>query len=404
VLFWLSRSSVNVHIDATLTMAIVWSVGVRHAASTCKINTVKNGMIERRSIIIPLLWVGILINLGVLEASIPSEGLRGRTNLGNERITMQLFRDDRGTLQPVEKDSFKLERDIQLLVEANMETLFGLEFVSSEFSIAKFRLDSLAYDEPSNSFVIVEYKRGHSYSVIDQGYSYLSVMLNNKAEFILEYNEKTGKELKRSDVDWSSSKVIFVSPSFNSYQKTSLNFRGMPFELWEIRKFSGGLVALEQYIPSATDSIDKVAAGPNSIIKRVTSEVTIGSEEQLVSVLSQDLAEVWEEFKSRLLDLPGTSLYATKTYMSIKLDEATLAKIRFQRKDLSCELARGNVHSDAEISSGVFALDDPKSLAEVKEWSLRPKVRASVYVFRVRSLRELEYALFLVKQKYEQMS
>lgn len=68
-----------------------------------------------------------------------------------------------------------------------------------------FRIDTLAFDESSNSFVIIEYKKGNSYSVVDQGYSYLSTMVNNKAEFILEYNEKTNDVLKRNDVDWTSS-------------------------------------------------------------------------------------------------------------------------------------------------------------------------------------------------------
>ena len=116
---------------------------------------------------------------------------------------MQLFKNENGELLPIERDAFKLEKDIQSLVEANMDTIFGLEFVSSEFSITEFRLDSLAYDEQNNSFVIIEYKKGSSYSVVDQGYSYLSTMLNNKADFILEYNEKTGKTLRRDDIDWS---------------------------------------------------------------------------------------------------------------------------------------------------------------------------------------------------------
>ena len=65
-----------------------------------------------------------------------------------------------------------------------METLFGLELVTSEFTLGKFRLDSLCFDFENNAFVIVEYKKGSSYSVIDQGYSYLSLMLNNKADFV----------------------------------------------------------------------------------------------------------------------------------------------------------------------------------------------------------------------------
>ena len=46
----------------------------------------------------------------------------------------------------------------------------------------------------TNSFVIIEYKKGSSYSVVDQGYTYLSTMLNNKSDFVLEYNESTESE------------------------------------------------------------------------------------------------------------------------------------------------------------------------------------------------------------------
>jgi len=97
--------------------------------------------------------------------------------------------------------------------------------------VGEFRLDSLCYDNETNSFVVIEYKRGSSYSVIDQGYSYMSVMLNNKSDFILEYIEETGRSLKKSEVDFSQSRIIFISQSFNSYQKNSVNFKDVPFEL-----------------------------------------------------------------------------------------------------------------------------------------------------------------------------
>jgi hypothetical protein len=91
----------------------------------------------------------------------------------------------------------------------------------------------MAYDNETNSFVIIEYKRDKNFSVIDQGYAYLSLMLNNKADFILEYNENQEKTLKRKDVDWSQSRVVFISPSFTSYQKEAINFKDLPIELWE---------------------------------------------------------------------------------------------------------------------------------------------------------------------------
>ena len=42
---------------------------------------------------------------------------------------MQLFKNENGELLPIERDAFKLEKDIQSLVEVNMDTIFGLEFV-----------------------------------------------------------------------------------------------------------------------------------------------------------------------------------------------------------------------------------------------------------------------------------
>ena len=54
-------------------------------------------------------------------------------------------------------------------------------------------------------------------------------MLNNKADFILEYNEKavniSATPLKRQDVDWSQSRVIFVTPEFTKYQQHAIGFR-----------------------------------------------------------------------------------------------------------------------------------------------------------------------------------
>ena len=223
---------------------------------------------------------------------------------------MNLYQNKNNTLTPVEREIFKLEKDIQCLVESNMDTLFGLEFISTEFTIGDFRLDSLAFDSDNNAFVIVEYKKGHSYSVVDQGYSYLSVMLNSKADFILEYNEKTGRQMKRSDVDWSSSRVIFISPSFNSYQKNSVNFGDVPFELWEIKKFDNDLVGFEQCHATSTESIEKLSK--SSFCNKVSSEVRVVTEQDHLNSLSEDIKTVWQSFKSRLEEFSDSSFLSQK--------------------------------------------------------------------------------------------
>ena len=314
---------------------------------------------------------------------------------------MQLFRTSGGVLTSLERDSFKLERDIQSLVETNMDVLFGLQFVSTEFSIAEFRLDSLAFDEQNNSFVIVEYKKGHSYSVVDQGYSYLSVMLNNKAEFILEYNEQTGRQLKRSDIDWTSSRVIFVSPSFNSYQKNSVNFRDVPFELWEIKKFDDDLVAFEQWRSSSTESIEKLSSGnKSSVISKVSSEVKVLSEKDHVSNLSDGLNPVWTKLREKLVDFADTSFFVTKGYISWKRENTAVCFIHFRKKRLQIEILRGNIKENGERSKGFFTVDDPKGMTGDRSWNWKSGAQGHVYIIGLKDLSDLDYVMFLLEQKY----
>ena len=50
-------------------------------------------------------------------------------------FNMELYKLNNNKLSPVDQKSFDLEKDIQSLVENNLETLFNLEFVSTEFNM-----------------------------------------------------------------------------------------------------------------------------------------------------------------------------------------------------------------------------------------------------------------------------
>lgn len=317
---------------------------------------------------------------------------------------MLLFKNKDLSLTPIERDSFKLEKDIQTLVEANLDTLFGLELVTSEFSVGEFRLDSLAYDEQSNAFVIVEYKKGHSYSVVDQGYSYLSVMLNNKAEFILEYNERTGKQLKRTDVDWSNSRVMFVSPSFNTYQRNSVNFRDVPFDLWEIKKFDDGLIALEQCKSTSNESIEKISGSTStSVISRVTLEVKAATESDHVGNLDKPLKNVWASLKERLEEFSDTSFFISKSYISWRRDSTAICFIHFTKRCFKINILRGNVNSDGAASKTFFVLDDPKKLASEYSWNRKNGHRGHEYRLELKQSKDIDYVMFLLEQKYKSL-
>ena len=317
---------------------------------------------------------------------------------------MQLFSVSNDALTSVEKAPFALEKDIQVLVEKNLETLFSLQFVSTEFSIANFRLDTLAFDEQANAFVIIEYKKGSSYSVIDQGYSYLSTMLNNKADFILEYNEQTGTTLKRDEVDWSASRVIFVSPSFNAYQKNSVNFRDVPFELWEIKRFANDLVVFEQHQSSSNESINHLSnESGNSVIQQVSKEVKQVTEEELLSSVPQDLRNLWTQLREKLSAYPDTNFYTTKGYVGWKKDSTGISFNRIQKNQITAEILRGSKTSSGESSKGFFTLDDPKNLAQDRTWHWKSGKTGHSYVVKICDASDLDYALYLLNQKYESL-
>ena len=305
-------------------------------------------------------------------------------------------------LKEIKKEPFKLEKDIQQLIEANTEELFDLEFVATEFTIGEFRIDSLCFDRENNCFVIIEYKKGSSYSVVDQGYSYLSVMLNNKAEFILEYNEAKKNQLKREDVDWSSSRILFISQSFNNYQKNSVNFKDIPFELWEIKKYSNKTVSLRQLISSSKESINKVAGKKDSTIHNVGKEINVLSEEDTLrnKKVSDSIKELYYQLKERILVWDDVSLSAKTHYISLKKGKRVFVYLNF-RKDYMrvhiLSLLKTDWSNSEQIKpKNVFTLDDPKGMFST--WENDYKV---LYTYDLKDDKELDYFLLMVKQKYD---
>lgn len=200
-------------------------------------------------------------------------------------------------LEYIKEKPFKLEKEIQKLTEENLGLIFNLDFVKSEFQLNNFRIDTLAFDKESKAFIIIEYKRDKNYSVIDQGYAYLSLMLNNKADFILEYNENKSFTLRRNDVDWSQSKVIFISPSFTIHQKEAINFKDLPIELWEIKRYENNIISYEQIQRLGARESIKTISKTDETINKVTREIKVYTEEEHLEKASPEIKELYEKLK-----------------------------------------------------------------------------------------------------------
>jgi len=259
-------------------------------------------------------------------------------------------------LTEVREIKFKLEKDIQNLTENNLETIFNLKFVKSEFIIQNFRIDTLAYDFENKSFVILEYKKDKSFSVIDQGYAYLSLMLNNKSDLILEYNETLKTNLKRNDVDWSQSRVIFVSPSFTNYQKESINFKDLPIELWEVHLFQDDIVSFIPHQPSGATETIKTISKKSETIEKVSKEVKVYTESDHTEKASEEIAELYLKFKSSILNIgDAVSVKPTKMYISFALNKKPICDFHLYKGYLKIwiNLRKGELQDVKRIAKDV---------------------------------------------------
>jgi len=71
---------------------------------------------------------------------------------------------------------FESEYVLHKLTQKNLKELFGLEFVASEIQLNDLRLDNLAFDPETNSFVIIEYKNELNLNVINQAQEYYDLI------------------------------------------------------------------------------------------------------------------------------------------------------------------------------------------------------------------------------------
>ena len=296
---------------------------------------------------------------------------------------MALFKIEK-KLEYIKEKPFRLEKEIQELTENNLKTIFGLEFVKSEFALNNFRIDTLAFDKEANAFVIIEYKRDKNFSVIDQGYAYLSLMLNNKADFILEFNENLGKTLKRTDVDWSQSRVLFVSPAFTNYQREAINFKDLPIELWEVKRFENTTVSYEQIQKAGAQESIKTISKADKTIDNVAKEIKVYSEQEHLENTSDEIKELYEKFRNAIQNLDNLEIKPKKKYIAFVAGRNVI-DILPQKKALKMwiNMSKGELDDTKEIT---------RDVSTTGHWG------NGDYEIQIRDDENLEYILSLVKQ------
>lgn len=298
---------------------------------------------------------------------------------------MNLYQSSNQKLKALKEKPFKLERDIQSVFEFNLEVIMGLQLVKSEFTIKNKRIDTLAFDSQSKAFIIIEYKRSKNISVVDQGFTYLSLMLENKADFIVEYNETLKSSLKRNEVDWSQSRVVFVSTSFTENQKTATNFKDIAIELWEVKRYENNLVSINPIKKSKSAESIKPITSTNTQLDAVTSEIKVYTEEDHTTNKSDGTIELYETFRDAITSLADDiEVVPKKDYIAFKKN-SNIADISIQRKGLKLwiNLKKGQLDDSKDLM---------RDVSNIGHWG------NGDYELVITNTDNLEYIMSLIKQ------
>jgi predicted transport protein len=156
---------------------------------------------------------------------------------------MALFRLAGGAATQVRPIAQSKERDVQKVIEANLEPIFGALFIRSEFSTGqkhRGRIDTLGLDQ-DGSPVIIEYKLNTNENVINQGLFYLDWLMDHRGDFEVAARDALGNV----EIVWSSPRLILLASGFSRYDQYAVNRIDERIELWTYTFYEGDLLGVD---------------------------------------------------------------------------------------------------------------------------------------------------------------
>lgn len=223
-----------------------------------------------------------------------------------------------------------LEKEIQNLIEQNMEEFFGIRFLATEYSITNGRMDSIGIDE-NNCPVIFEYKRSSSENIINQGLFYLDWLLDHKADFQLLVMNTLGKEVAK-EIDWSAPCVFCIAKEFTKFDEHAVNQMQRNIKLVKYNKYGENLILFE-HINVPVLKKDTVSKGKKVKQEKKASEKDNYDWESRIQKLPKEKQELYFSIRDYILskgdDISENSL---KNYIAFKRVKNFVCMLPYKNK------------------------------------------------------------------------
>jgi len=238
---------------------------------------------------------------------------------------MPLFEISDSRLIPVEQANFTAEKELQALVEKNLQAVFNCRFVASEYSTGALhagRIDSLALSEDSNP-VIIEYKKVESSELINQSLFYLHWIQDHKGDFEIAVQRTLGNDI---EVDWSDIRVICIAPNYKKYDLHAVQVMGANIELWRYRFFRNRSLYLEEVfqatrIPAHSNGKNPIMVEAGKKAAQVRATATYTFDEHLEGKPDQIQSLIYAAREYMLGLDPAIEEVPKKNYVAYKISQ-----------------------------------------------------------------------------------
>ncbi|MDQ7084390.1 MAG: DUF5655 domain-containing protein [Sulfurovum sp.] len=180
---------------------------------------------------------------------------------------------------------------------------------------------------------------------------------------------------------------MFISPSFTTYQREAINFKDLPIELWEIKKYTNQTVSYNQIQTDGAEESIKTISRENTTINSVSREIKVYTEDDNLSKVNDEIKELYEKFKMSILNFDGVTIKANKFYISFVKNSKNVTDFEILSKSIKITI---NLQKNI--------LEDPKEIT--RDVSNIGKMGNGDYQIRITNDNDFEYILSLIKQSY----
>ncbi|MGW1149012.1 DUF5655 domain-containing protein [Streptomyces sp. NPDC002454] len=235
---------------------------------------------------------------------------------------LKAFRVDGGRAVEMAGSSVALERELQSLVEGNMEAMLGIRFLASEYETGRHRgrIDSLGLDE-TGAPVIVEYRRTRDKEVVTQALSYLAWMNDSHAEFEGLVRDRLGAEAAGS-VDWSRPRIVCVAGDFTPHTVVALEMIRHRIDLvayWVFEDVVTLRLVASFTGPTSTPVVPRSRTGPGAALPEEARATGGGkTAQQHLDAAPQELKDLFADLDAVLTESGSVQREALQMYFAYR--------------------------------------------------------------------------------------